>query len=125
MPLNNDPPDWNRDEARALPAVQAGDAAEASARINEFLARIATSDPDRHSRVWRDVAGRLAELWSIEAVRADATCRSLIEDIVRSEEIETFSRLIDALGQEINRIAAAINTAPKAPPAPGRLRLTL
>ena len=125
MPLKNDPPEWNRDEAQGLPAARAGDAAEASARINDFLARIATSGPERHHRVWHDVAGRLAELWSIDAVRADATCRGLIEAIVLSEDIDSFSRLIDALGQAITRIAAATKETPKPPPGANRLRLTL
>lgn len=125
MPLNDDPPEWTRDEARALPAAREGDAAQASARINAFLAHIANSDPERHHRVWHDVAGRLAELWSIDTVRGDATCRGLIEAIVLSEDIDRFSELVDALGREINRIAAAKKEKPKAQEASTRLRLTL
>lgn len=126
MSLNEDPPEWDREEATRLPAVLTGDAAEASARINAFLARIAESDPVRHGRVWREVAGRLAELWSIDSVRSDAVCRGLIEAMVMSDDFDTFSTLIDELGREIERIAASPDHAPKAPaPAAGRLRLTL
>lgn len=125
MPFNDDPPEWSRDGVEALPAARAGDAAEASARINAFLAAIASSDPDRHHRVWQDVAGRLAELWSIDAVRTDATCRGLIEAIVLSEDIDRFAALIDALGQEISRIAAVTGDRPKERVASNRLRLTL